>query len=69
MGKLILKGLVRAYQLCISPLMGPSCRFTPSCSNYALLALKKHPFFKALYLITKRLLKCGPWHPGGPDAP
>ena len=59
--------IVKGYQKLISPLIGQRCRFYPSCSNYALDALKTHNIFKAIYLITKRLLKCGPWHSGGID--
>ncbi|MCB1108400.1 MAG: membrane protein insertion efficiency factor YidD [Chlamydiia bacterium] len=69
MAKWILKSLVKIYQWTISPLIGSCCRFTPSCSEYALLALEKHGVMKGLYLIIKRLLKCGPWSCGGEDYP
>ena len=59
--------IVKGYQKLISPLIGQRCRFYPSCSNYAVDALKTHNIFKAFYLITIRLLKCGPWHSGGLD--
>lgn len=59
--------LVRAYQLLISPLLPPSCRFYPSCSEYARLALVKHGPIKGLWLSLKRVLRCHPWHPGGHD--
>ncbi len=59
--------LVRAYQLLISPLFPPSCRFSPSCSEYARQALSKHGIIKGLWLSARRVLRCHPWHPGGPD--
>lgn len=57
--------LIRCYQLFVSPVLGSHCRFTPTCSNYAIDALSKYPFFKACGLICWRLLKCHPFHPGG----
>ncbi len=62
-----MKFLIRLYQLTISPLIGPCCRFYPTCSEYALEALEVHGTLKGLYLTVKRLLKCHPWHPGGCD--
>ena len=59
--------LVRFYQLCLSPLKPPSCRFTPTCSQYAIEALRKHGPIKGLYLTTKRLLRCHPWGGSGYD--
>jgi len=59
--------LIRLYQLCISPLIGETCRFTPSCSHYAVEALKKHGFWKGSWLMIKRLLRCNPWSNGGKD--
>jgi len=59
--------LVRTYQLLISPLLPPSCRFSPSCSEYARQALSKYGPMKGLWLSLKRVLRCHPWHPGGPD--
>lgn len=56
---------IRFYQICISPLLGPSCRFTPTCSEYARQAILKHGPFKGLYLAVRRLLRCHPW--GGSD--
>ncbi|MDO4735669.1 MAG: membrane protein insertion efficiency factor YidD, partial [Bacteroidia bacterium] len=50
--------LVRFYQICISPLKPPTCRFTPTCSAYAIEALKKHGPIKGLYLAVKRILRC-----------
>ena len=63
----LLTGLVRAYQYSLSPYFGTQCRFTPSCSHYALGALKKHGAFRGGYLATRRILRCNPWQPGGCD--
>ena len=63
----LLRWLVRAYQLTISPMMGPRCRFYPSCSNYALEALQVHGAARGSLLTVKRLCRCHPWHAGGPD--
>lgn len=59
--------IVRAYQLIISPVLGPRCRFHPTCSHYCQEALVEHGFFKGLALTTKRILRCHPGHPGGYD--
>jgi putative membrane protein insertion efficiency factor len=59
--------LVRCYQRVISPLLPPSCRFYPSCSQYAVDALAGHGLVRGLGLTLWRLLRCGPWHPGGID--
>ncbi|MBA3237764.1 MAG: membrane protein insertion efficiency factor YidD [Parachlamydiaceae bacterium] len=69
--KTLLIGLVRVYQICIRPMFGtnPCCRFFPTCSDYAIEALKKHGVFIGCWLTLKRLCKCGPWHPGGVDRP
>ena len=55
------------YQRCISPLTPPSCRFTPTCSEYAVQALRKHGPLKGLYLPVRRLLRCHPWGGSGYD--
>ncbi|MFC5731233.1 membrane protein insertion efficiency factor YidD [Nocardioides vastitatis] len=60
-------GLVRGYQLLISPLLGPTCRYYPSCSAYALEALRVHGAIKGTWLAVRRLLRCHPWSPGGVD--
>jgi len=60
-------GLVRLYQVIIAPLFFPCCRFYPSCSSYALKALKRYGLLKGLYLSLARILKCHPFHPGGYD--
>jgi putative membrane protein insertion efficiency factor len=67
--KKILKVLVRIYQTVLSPLLGPRCRFYPSCSHYYLESLDKHTIARAHIQTIKRLAKCGPWHPGGIDLP
>lgn len=59
--------LVKFYQICISPFKPPSCRFTPTCSSYALEALKKYGPFKGLYLAIRRVLRCHPWGGSGYD--
>ena len=59
--------LLRLYRLTLSPFVGQSCRFAPTCSHYATEAFEKHGFFKGFWLTFKRLLKCHPWHPGGID--
>ncbi|MRW94750.1 membrane protein insertion efficiency factor YidD [Duganella sp. FT80W] len=65
--KTVLRFLLRFYQLAISPMMRPSCRFHPSCSNYALEALQVHGAAKGSWLAAKRVCRCHPWHPGGVD--
>lgn len=55
------------YQRCISPFMPPSCRFTPTCSEYARQALKKHGPIKGLALAIWRILRCNPWGGSGYD--
>ena len=59
--------LVRAYQVAISPLFGRCCRFTPSCSNYMLEAVRVHGVIYGTYLGLRRLARCHPWHQGGYD--
>ena len=63
----VLTRLVRGYQLVLSPLLGPRCRFYPSCSSYAVQALSTHGAAKGSYLAARRLLRCHPWNPGGVD--
>jgi uncharacterized protein len=68
--QLILKtllGLLAAYRYLISPLLGPRCRFYPSCSAYAQQAIVERGLLKGLALTLWRLLRCHPWHPGGYD--
>ncbi|MFT0801970.1 membrane protein insertion efficiency factor YidD [Bacillus swezeyi] len=59
--------IIRIYQKWISPILPPSCRFYPTCSNYGLEAIEKHGAFKGGWLTIKRILKCHPFHPGGVD--
>ncbi|MCL6598769.1 MAG: membrane protein insertion efficiency factor YidD [Alicyclobacillus macrosporangiidus] len=59
--------LIRFYQVAISPLTPPRCRFVPSCSQYALEAVTRFGAWKGGLLALRRLVKCGPWHPGGFD--
>lgn len=58
---------IRLYQLCISPFIGPICRFTPTCSQYAIEAVKKYGPCQGSWLACKRICKCHPYHPGGHD--
>ena len=58
---------IRFYQICISPLLGPSCRFTPTCSEYAKQAILKHGPIKGLGLALWRILRCNPWGGSGYD--
>ena len=58
---------IRGYQFFISPLLGPRCRFYPSCSQYAIEALQSHGAFKGLWLSLQRILRCHPLNPGGFD--
>jgi putative membrane protein insertion efficiency factor len=59
--------IVRGYQLAISPLLPPSCRFYPSCSCYAIEALQRHGALKGAWLAVRRIARCHPWNPGGHD--
>jgi uncharacterized protein len=58
---------IRFYRAWISPVLPPSCRFEPSCSAYAVEALTTHGALRGSWLTVRRLLRCGPWHPGGYD--
>lgn len=62
-----LRGLISLYQFLISPLSAPTCRFYPTCSEYARQALSEHGPLKGGWLAIKRIAKCHPWHPGGVD--
>jgi putative membrane protein insertion efficiency factor len=59
--------LIRAYQLFISPLFPPVCRFTPTCSEYAVEAIRRHGPITGIQLTIRRLLRCHPFHDGGFD--
>jgi uncharacterized protein len=63
----MLAGLIRGYQRLISPVLPPSCRFHPSCSQYALEAVTRYGALKGSWLATRRLARCHPFHPGGFD--
>lgn len=60
---------LRLYHRWVSPLLGPHCRFHPSCSCYAVAVIENRGIIVGLLLTLKRLLKCHPWHPGGEDPP
>ena len=59
--------IIRGYQLLISPMLGPRCRFHPTCSQYAIDALRMHGAVKGSWLALRRVLRCHPFHPGGHD--
>lgn len=61
--------VIRVYQVTLSPLLGPACRFEPSCSRYMVESIKLHGLLKGLWRGLKRLSRCHPWNPGGYDPP
>jgi putative membrane protein insertion efficiency factor len=63
----VLIQIIRFYQRFISPLMPPSCIYTPSCSNYTLEAIRKYGALRGSYLGARRILRCHPWAQGGHD--
>jgi hypothetical protein len=63
----VLIGIIRAYQLVLSPLMGRQCRFEPTCSCYAIEAIKRHGSVRGGWLGVKRICRCHPFSPGGYD--
>lgn len=65
--KRVLIALVRGWQLTMGAWIGPSCRFEPSCSGYAMLALQQHGAIAGTYLAMHRIVRCGPWCQGGDD--
>lgn len=67
--RLALVGVVRFYQLAISPWFPPSCRYTPTCSQYAILSLRKYGAVKGAILAIWRILRCNPWGGHGHDPP
>ncbi len=71
--KFVLVLFVRAYQVVLSPLLPPACRYHPTCSNYAIEALEKHGALRGGWLAVKRIARCHPFRPGGfdpvPDPP
>jgi len=64
-----LLGLVAAYRLLLSPLLGRHCRFQPTCSRYFAEAVKKHGALRGTIKGVGRICRCHPWHPGGHDPP
>ncbi len=65
----ILVAVVRVYQWTLSPLVGRECRFHPTCSNYFILAVRKHGAIRGTLRGLFRIARCHPWHPGGYDPP
>ena len=65
--KTLLLTLVRAYRYLMSPWWGRSCRFTPTCSEFALEALERHGALRGSWLAARRVARCHPWHAGGFD--
>jgi putative membrane protein insertion efficiency factor len=63
----LLVGLLRLYKLVVSPLLPPACRFSPTCSEYAIEAIAEHGALRGSWLALRRLGRCHPWHPGGID--
>ncbi len=66
---IILVGLIRVYQKLISPMLGPHCRFQPTCSEYYIQAVHKYGVLLGSWKGVCRILRCHPWHPGGDDPP
>jgi uncharacterized protein len=64
---LVLSSVLRAYQMAISPSLGPACRFEPSCSEYARQSIERHGAVVGLWRGMRRVLRCHPFHPGGWD--
>lgn len=60
-------GLIATYRRWISPLLGPRCRFVPSCSAYAHEAIRRYGLWRGGWMSARRLARCHPWHPGGYD--
>lgn len=67
MVKKFLLTIIRGYQKFLSPLLGNNCRFSPTCSEYFILAVEKYGVSKGIYLGGKRIVKCHPFNPGGYD--
>ncbi len=65
--RVIAETLIRLYQWTLSPMLGPKCRFHPSCSHYALEALRRFGFWRGSWLALCRIARCHPLHPGGFD--
>jgi uncharacterized protein len=67
LGQRILIGIIRGYQIGLSPFFGSQCRFSPTCSEYARQAVAKHGALKGAWLGIRRIGRCHPYHPGGHD--
>ncbi len=65
--KTILLWIIRGYQLIVSPYLGQSCRFTPTCSEYSLEAIQEYGTLKGGWMALRRIGRCHPWHDGGYD--
>ena len=65
--KNVLLGVIFVYRKCISPILPPTCRYIPTCSEYAIIAVRRYGFVKGFYLAIKRLSRCHPGHEGGYD--
>jgi hypothetical protein len=63
----LILSLIRWYRVCLSPFLPPACRFTPTCSEYALQAIEKHGMMRGGWMGLRRILRCHPFHPGGYD--
>jgi putative membrane protein insertion efficiency factor len=65
--KIIALGMIKFYQMTISQALPPSCRFTPTCSQYTYEAIEKYGLFKGVWMGGRRILRCHPFNPGGYD--
>jgi putative membrane protein insertion efficiency factor len=65
--RFVLKFLIRVYQVALSPMLGPNCRYYPTCSQYAIEAIDTHGSLRGAWMTLKRISRCHPWHEGGFD--
>ena len=65
--KIVALGLIRAYQLVVSPILPPSCRYSPTCSEYTRQAIERHGFWRGAFMGIRRICRCTPFHKGGYD--